>query len=206
MNDIGRIVALLGSAAAHGLLLWILLFNPRPKPAEAVEVRALLIVSTPLQSAAPLPTPAFESELAFSAVPPIEVPEPNFSIAEPMSAPPPVITDRSQVDPPRPPPPPVEKAPVSNDYVTRIAARLATIKRYPASARRMRHEGTVELEFTLDKSGRLLSWKIQASSGFPDLDAEAARMLTAAAPFDAFPTSMTQAQNEFSVPVGFSLH
>lgn len=104
------------------------------------------------------------------------------------------------------PPPPMEAAPVSNDYVTRIAARLAAIKRYPASARRMRHEGTVQLEFVLDKSGRMLSWRIQVSSGFPDLDAEAARMLTTAAPFDAFPTAMTQEQNEFMVPVGFSLH
>ncbi len=77
---------------------------------------------------------------------PIEVPEPNLSIAEPVSASVPVITDRLHVNQPRPPPPPVEKAPVSNDYVTRIAAHLVSIKRYPASARRMRREGTVQLE------------------------------------------------------------
>ena len=44
-----------------------------------------------------------------------------------------------------------------------------------------------ELDFTLDRNGHVLSWRIVNSSGYPDLDAEVGTMIARAQPLPAFP-------------------
>jgi len=50
-----------------------------------------------------------------------------------------------------------------------------------------------------------MSRQIVTGSGYPDLDAEVLTMVERAQPLPAFPASMTQAQQDFSVPIRFSL-
>ena len=93
----------------------------------------------------------------------------------------------------------------ASSYLELLARRLAEVKRYPVSAIAKREEGVVMLSFRLDRSGRLLSWHIAATSGHGDLDDEVGRMVAAAAPFPPFPESWQETSEGFVVPITFSL-
>jgi protein TonB len=91
-------------------------------------------------------------------------------------------------------------------YRRLLAEYLARVKRYPAPAVVQHDQGTVWLSFRLDRSGRLLSWRISASSDYPLLDDEVARMVVAAAPYPPFPSSWDAQTASFDVPIDFSLN
>jgi protein TonB len=63
-----------------------------------------------------------------------------------------------------------------------LVAHLNRYKRYPAQARAHNIEGVVRLEFTLDRSGQIVSSHVVQSSGSPLLDEEAKAMIRRAAP------------------------
>jgi protein TonB len=86
-----------------------------------------------------------------------------------------------------------------------MVKQLQRFKSYPSGARARNEEGTIQLAFTLDRDGHVVSRQIVASSGHPDLDAEVLTMVERAQPLPAFPASMTQAQQDFIVPIRFSL-
>lgn len=78
-------------------------------------------------------------------------------------------------------------------------------KRYPRGARSRGEEGTVQLSFAIDASGRVLSAKVARSSGYPELDAEVLAMVRRASPLPAPPEEIAEARMRLSVPVNFSL-
>ncbi len=98
---------------------------------------------------------------------------------------------------------PEEKA-SSSDYAAQLAKRLEEVKHYPDVARVNKQVGTVLLSFTLHRSGRLLAWRVEHSSGYASLDAEAGSMLAKAIPFPPFPESLTKVSESFVVPIEFS--
>ena len=73
------------------------------------------------------------------------------------------------------PPPPVDQAPARAVQFNPNAAGGGSFPdpRYPSIALRNKYQGTVIIEFSVDESGRLISVKVQKSSGFPVLDEEA---------------------------------
>jgi periplasmic protein TonB len=83
--------------------------------------------------------------------------------------------------------------------------QLQRFKSYPSGARARNEQGVVMLTFTVDRDGHVLSRQIVTGSGHPDLDAEVLIMIDRAQPLPAFPASMTQAQQDFTVPIRFSL-
>jgi protein TonB len=83
--------------------------------------------------------------------------------------------------------------------------QLQRFKSYPSGARARNEQGVVKLTFTVDRDGHVLSRQIVTGSGYPDLDAEVLTMVERAQPLPAFPASMTQAQQDFTVPIRFSL-
>jgi protein TonB len=83
--------------------------------------------------------------------------------------------------------------------------QLQRFKNYPSGARARNEQGVVKLTFTVDRDGHVLSRQIVAGSGYPDLDAEVLTMVERAQPLPAFPASMSQAQQDFTVPIRFSL-
>jgi protein TonB len=83
--------------------------------------------------------------------------------------------------------------------------QLQRFKSYPSGARARNEQGVVMLSYTVGRDGHVLSRQIVTGSGYPDLDAEVLTMLERAQPLPAFPASMTQAQQDFSVPIRFSL-
>lgn len=101
---------------------------------------------------------------------------------------------------------PVEAQPaVSPNYLSLLYAHLERHKRYPAAAQRRRQTGTVYLRFTIDKSGHVLSSRIDRSSGVISLDMEATTMLRRADPLPPLPQDMHQDTFSVIVPVRFNL-
>lgn len=85
-----------------------------------------------------------------------------------------------------------------------MGAWLQSHKTYPAAARAAGQEGRVAVRFTVDRTGRVLSAQVAASSGSPVLD-DAARSLLAGAQLPPFPPGMTQAQQTVTVGIRYAL-
>jgi protein TonB len=61
------------------------------------------------------------------------------------------------------------------------------------------------LRFVMDPEGRVLSYRIERSSGHRLLDEEVREMIERASPLPAMPDGMQQARLELVVPVSFFL-
>lgn len=91
------------------------------------------------------------------------------------------------------------------DYLGLLRAWLEKHKEYPRPSRTRREEGTVLLRFVMERSGRVVSHRIERSSGYPALDRAVEEMLARAQPLPAMPPDMLQAKLELVVPVQFAL-
>ncbi len=91
-------------------------------------------------------------------------------------------------------------------YNSKILARLRAAKKYPAAARGKGIEGTAVLSFTISSSGRLTSARVVRGAGHALLDSAVLSMARNAAPFPAFPSSISKSQMTFSVPVQFKIN
>jgi protein TonB len=94
---------------------------------------------------------------------------------------------------------------IDPSWQTLLFKQLQRFKNYPSSARARNEQGVVILAFTVNRDGHVLARQIVTGSGYPDLDAEVLTMVERAQPLPAFPASMSQAQQDFSVPIRFSL-
>jgi protein TonB len=91
-------------------------------------------------------------------------------------------------------------------YARRLSSVVARQQRYPASAARLGMTGTARVRFRVQRDGSLAeSPRLARSSGHEVLDAEALRMVEAAAPFAPLPESTSRPDAEFVIPVDFSL-
>ena len=70
-------------------------------------------------------------------------------------------------------------------------------------ARARNIEGIVKLEFTLDRSGQIVSSRVVQSSGSPLLDEEAMAMIRRAAPLPAPPQQVPGTALSLAVPIKF---
>ncbi|MBK1706022.1 energy transducer TonB [Halochromatium glycolicum] len=93
----------------------------------------------------------------------------------------------------------------AGQYFRQLATWLNRHKRYPAQSRRRREQGTVKVQFTIDRNGRLLSHRILSSSGHRRLDQEAEAMLKRASPLPAIPAALNRSRLTVTIPVNFSL-
>ena len=93
-----------------------------------------------------------------------------------------------------------------SSYNSKVLARLRAAKKYPAAARGKGIEGTAILSFTISSSGRLTSARVVRGAGHPILDSAVLSMVRNAAPFPAFPSSVSKSQMTFSVPVQFKIN
>lgn len=90
-------------------------------------------------------------------------------------------------------------------YYAKLAARMKRYKRYPASARKAKQEGTVVLHFTVNRGGRITRSKIVQSSGFKSLDSASLRILKRVQPLPAFPPAMKQKSVSLTYPFTYRL-
>jgi protein TonB len=84
------------------------------------------------------------------------------------------------------------------DSWSRKIERVGTMN-FPDVARRQKLSGTPVIEVTIGADGRLLQTIIRRSSGHPELDEAAMRILKLAAPFDPFPGELSAKHDEIRI-------
>jgi protein TonB len=109
-----------------------------------------------------------------------------------------VQPDHAKTGPPPSPPPPA-------NYISLLLAHLNAYKHYPYGARLRHEQGTVRLEFVMDRAGNVLSYRIVGSSGFVDLDDEAREMIRNAQPLPPVPPNYPGTTLDLVLPLVFSL-
>jgi periplasmic protein TonB len=90
-------------------------------------------------------------------------------------------------------------------YYAELAAWLERHKRYPLRARQLRQEGVARVRFVIDRNGRVISHRIEKSSGHATLDEAASELLRRASPMPAIPPSIEQARLEIVIPIAYQL-
>jgi TonB family protein len=89
------------------------------------------------------------------------------------------------------------------EYGGQVMSHLARQKRaFPREARNKRNQGTAEVGFRLDSTGRVIAVKLLRSSGVSAFDQEAQAMVWRASPFPPPPAG---ADTEYTFPLSFQL-
>ena len=91
------------------------------------------------------------------------------------------------------------------DYFSLLIAWLNQHKDYPPVVKKKKQQGTVVLAFSIDRSGTVLTSRVQTSSGYPLLDQAALDMLARANPLPAMPDSVPRQRLRLAVPIEYSL-
>ncbi len=84
------------------------------------------------------------------------------------------------------------------DSWRRKIERVGTMN-FPDVARRQKLSGTPVIEVTIGSDGKLLQTVVRRSSGHPEIDEAAMRILKLAAPFDPFPGELTAKHDEIRI-------
>jgi protein TonB len=111
---------------------------------------------------------------------------------------------------------PVKVAPAagqSSERVKRVEAswqkalvsHLNRFKRYPDAARARGSQGSVLVEFTIDRSGKVVASRVLRHSGWPLLDEEAIAVLQRASPLPGPPAEMTGELFPLTLPIQFRI-
>ena len=87
-------------------------------------------------------------------------------------------------------------------WQSQLMAHLARRKRYPSAAQARGEEGVVEVRFSIDDRGNVLSAKVVRSSGHPALDDAVLDLMRRASPVPAPPPGVSRT---ISAPVEFDL-
>ena len=140
-----------------GLLILGLLadFAVKPPPSPPLTVQVSLRPQKALPRLPPLPLPQFSQQPQIVAIQPritITQPPPPDAVYAVSPARAPAAPEATQ-GPAKPAPPPM-------DYLSRLEAHLNAYKNYPYDARIHREEGIVQLRFSLDRSGHVLSYAV----------------------------------------------
>ena len=100
------------------------------------------------------------------------------------------------------------KSNLKANYETRLAAWLTRYKRYPPIAKRRRQEDLIELEFTIDQQGNLLSQRIINTSPYNSLNRAVIKMITKASPLPPVPKGIRGGKTTFTfiIPILFELN
>jgi protein TonB len=184
-------VVLVHAALVAGYLLWQQQSDEEPGDESSAIAIELVVPEIEMQEQARVDAPPPPQETTTDVTMPEEKPP-------------------EKVEPTNPSPRSIEAAAAASPHVdpswtTLLFKQLQRYKSYPSGARARNEQGVVTLSFTVDRDGHVVSRQIVTSSGHPDLDAEVLTMIERAQPLPAFPASMTQAQQDFTVPIRFSL-
>jgi protein TonB len=107
--------------------------------------------------------------------------------------------------PPAPAPAPQVSSNAPDTWEGRVLAQLNKHRRYPRMAMARRQQGVPYIRFVIDREGKVLSSRLERSSGFPDLDREAAALPKRASPLPKPPIDREGEALELVVPVEFFL-
>lgn len=86
-----------------------------------------------------------------------------------------------------------------------LMTHLGRHRRYPEAARKAGHQGSVQVHFTIDRAGQVLSARIVEASQSKHLDAEALDMLRRASPLPGLPDEIHGDVMELVIPIQFAI-
>jgi protein TonB len=86
-----------------------------------------------------------------------------------------------------------------------LVKHLNRFKRYPEIARARGNQGEVTVQFTIDRTGRVVASRVVHSSGSSALDEEALAVLTRANPLPAAPDQVGGMTFDLTLPIQFRI-
>ncbi|MGD9617654.1 MAG: energy transducer TonB [Alphaproteobacteria bacterium] len=181
--------------------------QPPPEPSPAPAVTLPTPPPKPKPTAKPRPKPPPKPRQVEPAaipqrpVPPAPPPPRVAAPVAPVPAPPVPAPARAVA----PVPSPGAIAAARHSWQSQLLGWLSRHKRYPRAAQEQRQQGTAYLRFALDRYGRVLSYRLDRSSGFAALDEEVTALIQRAQPLPPPPPELPGARFELVVPVDFSL-
>lgn len=209
-----RVTAIGATAAIHLAVLLIAAFTwTRPAPPASADELSVFTVPATLD-AEPKPEPQDR---------PIERPQPDRSKPEtimpepevlprqkvvvqpvflPPKAKPPTAAPAIPVPTTIPPAPPPPAAATDVNWESRVLAHIDRHKRYPKIMGSRRPRGTAFVLFRMDRSGMVLSARVEQSSGNDALDRAAVETVKRAVPLPRIPADRPS-ELQLSVPIEF---
>jgi protein TonB len=137
--------------------------------------------------------------------PQIQLPSPDLMpapIVKPIVDPgPPVMDTTAPEAKPEPPAPQASNAKPTWEGL--VLGALNKVKRYPRQAAMLRQQGVPYIRFVMDREGKVLSSRIERSSGLRSLDNEAVSLPKRAQPLPKLPAEVKGDSIELVVPVEF---
>jgi protein TonB len=118
--------------------------------------------------------------------------------------------------PPAPPAPPVVKEPpkpsadsvkmVTRTYLRSLKKQLEQIKDYPATAKRLKQEGTVRVRFTILADGKIEQIEVSESSRYSSLDNSALEAVAKMEKFQPIPKLLEKERWRIEIPIQYKLN
>ena len=140
-------------------------------------------------------------------------PEPE-PIPEPVTETAPVAVAEPVVE--APPAPPVVKEPpkpsadsikmVTRTYLRSLKKQLEQIKDYPATAKRLKQEGTVRVRFTILADGKIEQIEVSESSRYSSLDNSALEAVANMGKFQPIPKLLEKERWRIEIPIQYKLN
>ena len=168
-----------------------------PPQVEKKVVRAKIIpkvVEKPVEEQPPEPEPIQETPVETAPV----------AVAAPVET------------PPAPPAPPVVKEPpkpladsvkmVTRTYLRSLKKQLEQIKDYPATAKRLKQEGTVRVRFTILADGKIEQIEVSESSRYSSLDNSALEAVAKMEKFQPIPKLLEKERWRIEIPIQYKLN
>lgn len=174
--------------------------EPEPAPPPVPETRPE-VQPPPLPDAAVAlpPSKPRPPERRQAAAKPVQPPEPAPPVAGPSQSP-------STPVPESPAAPAAASSPGgARSWQSQVLAHLERHKRYPRGAQARRQEGVAHVRIRIDRQGRVLSSRLEESSGSALLDEETLALVGRADPLPAPPATIEPPQVELVVPVIYRL-
>ncbi|MFZ2997236.1 TonB family protein [Sphingobium sp.] len=194
------ITATVGQKATPPALAMFDLKAPTSPPEAPPEKRE---APRPVKKKVTKPEPAPVMPIEPTMVSPVMVPSPVVKPTSTELAPQDLETAAPRTAPA--PPAPQVSNPASDTWEGRVLAQLNGHRRYPRIAQARRQQGVPYIRFVMDREGKVLSVRLERSSGVPDLDREAVALPTRAQPLPKPPTERVGDTLELVVPVEFFL-
>jgi len=94
---------------------------------------------------------------------------------------------------------------IENDYLAGLRKAILGQRRYPARARRLRQEGSVQIEFTLMRDGTITGIHLAGSSGYRSLDNSAINALERLKKFRPIPEELQRESWGMSIGLEYQL-